>query len=87
MRLDNEITEAYKGEKEMATVTGSVTIYNVLRAKQGVFSDEEAQIIAGALETKGNAATTDDVTGLELRIEKAMSGLALGIEKCCSRRG
>jgi len=56
----------------MAKVTESIKIYNILRAKQGVFSDEEAQIIAGALEIKDNVATREDLAGLELRMEKAL---------------
>ena len=61
----------------MAKVTESIKIYNILRAKQGIFSDEEAQIIAGALESKDNVATKEDLTGLELRIEKALSKIRL----------
>jgi hypothetical protein len=61
----------------MAKVTESIKIYNILRAKQGVFSDEEAQIIAGALDRKDNVATKEDLAGLELRIEKALSNIRL----------
>lgn len=61
----------------MAKVTESIKIYNILRAKQGVFSDEEAQIIAGSLEIKDNVATKEDLAGLELRIERALSKIRL----------
>lgn len=58
-------------------MTESIKIYNILRAKQGIFSDEEAQMIASALEERGNVVTDEDLIGLELRTGKALSKIQM----------
>jgi amino acid permease len=43
----------------------AIKIYNVLKRKD--FTDEEAELIANALEQKDNVATKEDILRLELR--------------------
>ena len=55
----------------------SIKIYNILRGKQEVFSDEEAQMIASALGKEDNGVTREDLARIELRTGKALSKIRM----------
>lgn len=38
-----------------------IKIYNILRSKEGIFTDEEAQYIAASLNQKDDVATKEDI--------------------------
>jgi hypothetical protein len=61
-----------------ARMSRSVDIYRILSAKKDVFSEEEATIIAGALDQRDNLATKDDLGKLEKELKKDISDLRLG---------
>ena len=57
-------------EKAMASRT--FTIYNILKNKKG-FTEEEAQTIATAMDTKENLVTKADLVALELKVTEKFS--------------
>jgi len=48
------------------------TIYNILKSKKG-FTEEEAQTIATAMDTKENLVTKADLLALELKVTEKFS--------------